>query len=315
MREFTINKNDSGQRLDKFLTKLLPAMPQSMLYKSLRKNCVKVNNKHIKDGAYKLSEGDKLKLFVKEEFFQKPEADDAFLNINADISVIYEDENILLVDKKQGVCVHADNEGSTNTLIDHIKSYLYNKGEFVPEEENTFVPALANRIDRNTGGIVIAAKNVETLRILNQKIKDRELEKKYLCLVWGHPAKKSGTIKGYIFKDEVKKQVYFSFNSKKGSKTAITDYKVVKEYADYSLVEAELKTGRTHQIRVSFAAIGHPLLGDGKYGRNEINKKFPYYGQALYSYKLKFAFTSDGGILNYLNGKEFAVENVEFQKK
>ena len=150
---------------------------------------------------------------------------------------------------------------------------------------------------------------------MNQKIKDREIEKKYLCLVYGHLEKKSGTIKGYIFKDEVKKQVYFYFQSKIGSKTAITNYKVIKEFADYSLVEAELETGRTHQIRVSFASIGHPLLGDGKYGTNEINKKFTYNGQALYSYKLKFAFSTDGGILNYLNGKEFTVEDVKFAKK
>lgn len=315
MREFTINKNDAGQRLDKFLTKLLPQMPQSMLYKSLRKDCIKINNKHIKDGAYKLGEGDVLKLFLKEEFFEKRDDDTAFMKIVPKLNIVYEDENILLVDKKQGMCVHADNDGSTNTLIDHIKSYLFKKGEFCPDEENTFVPSLCNRIDRNTGGIVIAAKNAETLRIMNEKIKDRELSKKYLCLVYGHLEKKQGTIKGYIFKDEVKKQVYFSFDSKKGSKTAVTSYKVIKEYGEYSMVEAELETGRTHQIRVSFAAIGHPLLGDGKYGRNEINKKFPYYGQALYSYKLKFDFKTDAGILNYLDNREFTVDNVEFLKK
>ena len=315
MRQFTINKNDSGQRLDKFLTKLLPSMPQSMLYKSLRKDCVRINNKHVKDGAYKLLEGDILKLYLKDEFFQKPDEDTAFMNIKANLSVIYEDENILLVDKKQGMCVHADDEGSRNTLIDHIKSYLYEKGEFNPEKENTFVPSLCNRIDRNTGGIVIAAKNAETLRIMNQKIKNREIEKKYLCLVFGHLEKKSGTIKGYIFKDEVKKQVYFYKESKKGSKTAITNYKVLKEYKDYSLVEAVLETGRTHQIRVSFAALGNPLLGDGKYGSNEINKRFSYNGQALYSYKLKFSFTTDSGILDYLRGMEFEVKDVQFATK
>lgn len=315
MREFTINRNDAGQRLDKFLTKLLPAMPQSMLYKSLRKDCVKVNNKHIKDGAYKLAEGDVLKLYLKDEFYSKPDTDTAFMKITPKLNIIYEDENILLADKKQGMCVHADDEGSTNTLIDHIKGYLYQKGEFRPDEENTFVPSLCNRIDRNTGGIVIAAKNAEALRIMNQKIKNREIEKKYLCLVYGHLPEKQGRIKGYIFKDETKKQVYFYTTSKKGSKTAITNYKVLKEYTDYSLVEAALETGRTHQIRVSFAAMGHPLLGDGKYGSNEINKKFNYQGQALYSYKLKFGFTTESGALNYLKDKEFTVNDVKFAKK
>lgn len=315
MRELIVNKNDAGQRLDKFLTKLLPSMPQSMLYKSLRKDCIKINNKHIKDGAYKLSEGDTLKLYLKDEFFEKPDLDKAFMNIEAKLSIIYEDENILLVDKKQGMCVHADNDGKETTLIDHIKSYLYNKKEFDPEAENTFVPSLCNRIDRNTGGIVIAAKNAETLRIMNQKIKDHEVEKRYLCLVFGHLEKKKGTIKGYIFKDEVKKQVYFYSSPRTGAKTAITNYTVIKEFSDHSLVEAQLETGRTHQIRVSFANLGNPLLGDGKYGSNEINKKFPYIGQALYSYKLKFNFTTSSGILDYLNGREFTIDDVSFLKK
>ena len=315
MREVVINKNDAGQRLDKFLTKLMPNLPQSMLYKSLRKDCVKVNGKHIKDGAFKIHEGDILKLYLKDEFFETPDPDTAFMRITPELDIVYEDENIILVNKKQGMCVHADDSGSTDTLIEHIKAYLWRNGEFLPEQENTFVPSLCNRIDRNTGGIVIAAKNAESLRILNQKIKDRELEKSYLCLVYGHLDKKSGVLKGYIFKDEEKKQVYVYDSPKKGAKSYATHYKVIKEYPEYSMVEAKLETGRTHQIRAGFAFIGHPLLGDGKYGTNEINKRFPYYGQALYSYKLKFTFTKDSGILEYLNGREFEVKNVKFAEK
>ena len=315
MREITINKNDSGMRIDKLMSKLFPALPQGMLYKSLRKNCVKINGKHIKDGSFKVLEGDILTLYLKDEFLETPDPDTAFMKITPRLSIVYEDENIILVDKKQGMCVHADDEGSTDTLIEHIKSYLWRKGEFRPEEENTFAPALCNRIDRNTGGIVIAAKNAEALRILNQKIKDRELEKKYLCLVFGHLPQKSGKISGFLFKDEKKKQVFVYDQPKKGALSFSTLYKVLKEYPEYSLVEAELETGRTHQIRAGFAHIGHPLLGDGKYGTNEINRRFPYYGQALYSYKLKFSFTTDSGMLSYLTDKEFAVENVEFAKK
>ena len=315
LKEIVVNRNDAGQRLDKFLTKLMPNLPQSMLYKGLRKDCIKVNGKHIKDGAFKINEGDILKIYFKDEFFEAPNPDTAFMQISPRLDIVYEDENIILVNKRQGMCVHADDSGSTDTLIEHIKAYLWKKGEFLPEQENTFVPSLCNRIDRNTGGIVIAAKNAEALRILNQKIKDRELQKKYLCLVFGHLDKKSGVLKGYLFKDEQKKQVYIYDSPRKGAKSYSTRYKVIKEFSEYSMVEAELETGRTHQIRASFASIGHPLLGDGKYGTNEINKRFAYNGQALYSYKLKFVFNSDGGILEYLNGQEFKVENVTFAEK
>lgn len=315
MKEVLINRNDSGQRIDKFISKLMPALPQSMLYKGLRKNCVKINGKHIKDGAFKVSEGDIVMLYFKDEFFGSPDSSAAFLNLTPKLDIIYEDENILLADKKQGMSVHADENGGCATLIDHIKAYLYQKGEYDPKEENTFVPSLCNRIDRNTGGIVIAAKNAESLRIMNEKIRNRELEKYYLCLVYGHLSKKSGRIKAYMIKDEQKKQVYVYDSPQKDTKTMITDYRVAEEYPEYSLVEAKLLTGRTHQIRASFAHIGHPLLGDGKYGTNEINKKFPYVYQALYSYKLQFTFTSPGGILDYLNGREFEVPKVEFAQK
>lgn len=315
MREIKINKNDSGMRIDRLITKLFPSIPRSMLYKCLRKNCVKINGKHEKDGAFKVSEGDIMTLYLKDEFLETPDPDTAFMKINPELNIVYEDENILLVDKKQGMCVHADDNGSTDTLIEHIKSYLWRKGEFLPEEENTFTPSLCNRIDRNTGGIVIAAKNAEALRILNQKIKNRELKKKYLCLVFGRLSQKSGKLSGFLFKDEKKKQVFVYDSPKKGALSYSTLYKVLKEYPEFSLVEAELETGRTHQIRAGFAHIGHPLLGDGKYGTNEINKKFPYLGQALYSYKLKFTFTTDSGILEYLNGKEFEIKDVTFAKK
>lgn len=315
LREIIVNKNDAGQRLDKLIFKLCPQMPTSMLYKSLRKNCVKINGKHAKSGDIRVLEGDVLCLYLKDEFFEELNSDTAFMKLTPQLNIVYEDENILLLDKIQGMCVHEDDRGSAATLIDHIKAYLFKKGEWNPEEENTFTPALANRIDRNTGGIVIAAKTAEALRILNQKIKDRELQKKYLCLVHGHMPKKSGTVSGYILKDENKKQVYVYFAPRPGARSFLTRYRVLEEYSDHSLVEAELETGRTHQIRAGFAAIGHPLLGDGKYGTNEINKRFPYPCQALYSYKLKFTFSSDAGALNYLNGREFEIKNVQFKKK
>lgn len=312
MREITIKKNDSGQRLDKFLTKYLPALPQSMLYKCLRKDCVKLNGKHEKNGAKKLTEGDILTLYFKDEFFIQPDADTVFLNIVPKLDIIYEDNNIILVDKKPGMVVHADNRGEGIALIDHIKSYLYRKGEYQPEREQSFVPALCNRIDRNTGGIVIAAKNAEALRILNQKIKDRELKKEYLCVVNGYLRKKEDILTGYLFKDEKKKRVYVSNQSTPGSKSIKTQYRVLAEKGGQSLVEVNLITGRTHQIRAHFASIGFPLAGDGKYGRN--HKDSEYKVQALYSYRLTFNFSTDAGCLSYLNQKCFTVPNVEFVK-
>lgn len=313
MREFTVNGNDAGQRIDKFLTKLMPNLPQSMLYKGLRKKCVKINEKHITEGNFKISEGDIIKLYFKDEFFIK-ESESAFLSITAEPDILYEDENIILFDKKPGLLSQADENGAADNLENRMKAYLYRKGEYLYENENTFTPALCNRIDRNTGGIVIAAKNAEALRIMNQKIKDREMIKNYLCLVDGKMPKKSDELVGYLFKDERKKQVYVYKEPKMGAKTIVTRYKTLKSANDRSLLEIELVTGRTHQIRAHLASIGHPLLGDGKYGNNKRNREAGYNGQALYSYKIEFKFRTSGGILQYLDKKVFTVNKVWFEK-
>lgn len=310
MKEVTINRNDANQRLDKFLTKYLTSMPEAMLYKSLRKKCVRVNGKHVCDGGFKLTEGDVLSLYIKDEFFEK-DPDKAFLHIKPKVSVLYEDENILLADKRPGMVVHASDD-ETNSLIEHIKAYLYQKGEYDYKNEHAFVPALCNRIDRNTGGIVIAAKNAEALRIMNQKIKDREMKKLYLCIACGIFKKKTDELTGYLFKDEKQNRVYISQVSKPGTKTCITRYRVLQEKNGLSLVEVDLITGRTHQIRAHLASVGHPLLGDGKYGKNKINKQFGYSSQALYAYKLHFTFTTAAGCLENLNGKTFCISDIPF---
>ena len=195
-----------------------------------------------------------------------------------------------------------------------MKRYLYEKGEYDPEKENSFAPALANRIDRNTGGIVIAAKNAQALKILNEKIKNREFRKMYLCVVVGYLKKKSGILESYMLKNEKKNRVFVYDHPVEGAKTAKTGYKVLAESNGLSLLEVELFTGRTHQIRAHMASIGHPLLGDGKYGTNAVNKKYGgYKKQFLYSYKLDFDFKTDSGILSNLNGKSFTVDDVWFK--
>ena len=313
MKEFTINKNDSGQRVDKFLQKAVPLLPQSLMYKYIRMKRIKLNGKRCEIST-RLSQGDIMQLYINDEFFEA-DSQKEFLIAPPVLNIVYEDENIILLDKKNGLVVHEDDEKTADTLINRLLHYLYDKGEYDPDNENSFTPALCNRLDRNTGGIVIAAKNAESLRILNQKIKDRELEKKYLCVTVGVPPKKQDTLTAYLEKnsDENTVRVY---NSKKGNaKTIITSYKVLKTDKKLSLVEVKLETGRTHQIRAHFAHIGCPLLGDGKYGINQINREYKIKTQALYSYKLKFTFTSESGCLDYLNGKEFTVNDVWFRDK
>ena len=312
MKKVTINKNDAGQRLDKFLFKFFSSIPASMVYKGIRKKRIKVNGKKSEIG-YMLKEGDILELYINDEFFEEKEKDFDFRTLNPDLKIVYEDENILLADKGVGVSVHDDETEKRNTLINQIKAYLYQKGEYDPEKENSFAPALCNRIDRNTSGIVIAAKNASSLRILNEKIKEREIKKYYLCLVKGKMEEREKTLKTYIVKNENQNRVYCHSSPQSGGKTAITKYRVIKEGNLTSLLEVELLTGRTHQIRAHLASVGHPLAGDGKYGTNEFNKKVGMKYQALYSYKLKFDF-SDENELSYLVGKTFQVEDVPFAK-
>ena len=311
MKEITIGSNDAGQRLDRFLSKAVPLLPASLAQKYIRLKRIKLNGGRAQRDS-RLQTGDLLQLYINDEFFDKPREDNAFLTVAVPkLQIVYEDEHILLADKRPGLAVHPhDGAEYGKTLIDHIQAYLYQKREWRPREENSFTPALCNRIDRNTGGIVIAAKTADALRILNQKIKDRELDKRYLAIVEGTPRIKEGSLKGYLFKDAKKNRVFVTDTPQPGAKTCQTNYKVLASKNGLSLVECELITGRTHQIRAQFAHAGHPLLGDGKYGK--LDKRFDRNYQALYSYKLTFDFSTDAGVLSYLDGKQFAVSHVDF---
>ena len=314
MKELKIEKNDAGQRLDRFLAKAVPLLPASLAQKYIRIKRIKVNGARAERDT-RLNTGDVLQLYINDEFFDKPREENAFLTVAAPkLNIVYEDEHILLVDKRPGLAVHPhDGAEYGRTLIDHIQAYLYQTHQWRPREENSFTPALCNRIDRNTGGIVIAAKTAMALRVMNQKIKDREMDKRYLAIVEGTPKPAEGVLKGYLFKDEKKNRVFVSDTPKPGAKSCETRYKTLATKNGLTLVECKLITGRTHQIRAQFAHAGHPLLGDGKYGK--LDKRYDRSYQALYSYKLSFLFTTDAEELSYLDGKSFQVQEVDFARE
>ena len=300
MRQLVIGPNDCGQRIDKFMGKRFKTMPTALIYKFIRKKCVSVNKKKVAEN-YILQEGDVLSFFISDEFFGDSAKTEPFRKLKSELTVADEDENVLIIDKPAGLIVHSDEKEGYNTLINHILAYLYQKGEYNPAKENCFAPALCNRIDRNTEGLVIAAKNARALGEMNEIIKQRLVEKKYLTVVHGFFDKKQGEIRSKLEKDQKTNTVRVS---DKYGKEAITRYRVLRtnREKELSLLEVELLTGRTHQIRAQFASLGHPLLGDGKYAVNKADRAMGYSYQALCSYSLRFFPGKEFALLSYLNG-------------
>lgn len=320
MREFKINSNDAGQRLDKFVSKVVKGIPVSLMYKAIRLKKIKVNRKRAEQKQI-LNEGDTVQMFLSEDLFADKITDNELFQVTPQLKVVYEDENIIICDKAPGILVHSGDgdgkvngqgeAGERNTLVYHIQAYLAQKGEYDPVSENTFAPALCNRIDRNTGGMVIAAKNAEALRDVNERIKNNKITKKYLCAVHGSLPRKSDTLCDFLVKDSKNNKVRVLKNKVKDAKEIITKYRLLSYNSEknLSLLEVELVTGRTHQIRAHLSSIGNPLLGDGKYGINERDRKIGYKHQALYSYKLTFEPYED--VLSYLNKKTISVDKDE----
>lgn len=306
MRIFEITGNDAGQRLDKFITKAMPLFPKSMMYKAIRTKKIKVNRKRAEIGQM-LNEGDTVQVFVKEEFFAT--SDNRFYqNIKPSFATVYEDENIIVVNKPVGLLCHSDQNEEKDTLIEQIKGYLWKKGEYDDKLENSFAPSLCNRIDRNTAGLVIAAKNASSLRAMNEIIKERTVKKYYLCLLQNMPKKTEDTIEGYIVKDSSNNmvKVYKEKPRFGDAKKAVTKYRIVGRTEDGILCEVELVTGRTHQIRAQMAYIGCPLVGEGKYAVQTGERAPGMKNQALCAYKLVFDDILPSP-LEYLEGKTIQI--------
>ncbi len=304
MRAFKITQKDDGRKIEKWLLTAAPGLTMGLARKYLRLKRVRVNGKPARDGAV-LAAGDAIQVYLNDELFdEKPRENKLLAGFRHRIDVAYEDENILIVDKRPGMRVHPDADEKVDTLITHIQAYLYQKGAY----DEAFAPALCNRIDRFTGGLVIAAKTREALLCMDRLIRNREVKKFYLCAAVGKMPRAQGALKGYLVKEG--KRVYVLDRSVPGAQYAETLYRVLSDENGVSMIECELVTGRTHQIRAQFAASGHPLVGDTQYGDPAINRKYPVHFQQLYAYRVEFAFASDAGILSYLNGKSVQVKTL-----
>ncbi|MCX8128647.1 MAG: RluA family pseudouridine synthase [Clostridia bacterium] len=302
MRSIVITEETSNKKIDKAIKELFPRMPASAMYKAFRKKDVKVNGVRVKDD-YIVLLGDRLELYITDDIL-----DGKGFSLNSGFSIVYEDVNLLIVNKEQGIPVHPDKDQVSNTLIDLVQAYLKEKGEYSPHKSDSFPPSLCHRLDRNTGGLLIIAKNEKSLKVMLDKIKSKEVKKYYQCLVSGRMQKQEEELKAYLTKDERKSRVFIDDKRTRDSLEIVTRYRVLSYENNISKLEIELVTGRTHQIRAHLAHIGHPIIGDGKYGTNAINRPLKAKFQALWAYKLKFSFCSDAGILNYLKGKTFEVK-------
>jgi len=314
MREVEIGINDAGQRLDKFLFKAFPHLPAAMLYKAIRMKRIKVNRRRAGIGD-KLRIGDVVTLYLPDDALAPMEPEHSYLLAGRGLDILYEDENILLLDKPEGLLSHPGEDDESDTLIGRITRYLAEKGAYSPQREQSFAPALANRIDRNTGGIVLAAKNAAALRALAEIIRLRRIRKYYLCLVHGAMPRGAGMLDGYLTKDAAAKRVTVLDHPASGAREIRTAYRVLMERDGISLLEVELLTGRTHQIRAHLASVGHPLVGDGKYAANKRDRQRGYKHQALYAYRVEFAGADGDGVLAYLRGRSFSAPKVWFAEE
>ena len=313
MKEFTINTNDSGQRIDKFLSKAMPELPKSMMYRLFRRKDIKLNGKRCEISAI-LSEGDTVRVYVKDEVSAVKTQDMTFKQASDELRIVYEDDNILVVFKPIGVDSHSNSTSSADTLIDRVKKYLWKKGEFIPEEERTFAPALCSRLDRNTAGLITAAKNAAALREINSAIQSGALHKIYRCVTVSAPPERESAATAYHRKDDDRNIVRISDTPAEGFREIRTGWRTVAEKNGLYLLEVTLYTGRTHQIRAHLAHLGAPLLGDGKYGDIRANKRYGVFRQQLCAYALEFSLPESSS-LAYLNSTRITAPPPDFEQR
>lgn len=286
MKEFIIEENEAGQRFDKYLSKLLKEAPKSFFYKMLRKKNITLNGKKA-TGNEKLLKGDSIRLFLSDETFEKFAGSEQVARAYCELDVIYEDADMIIINKPVGMLSQPADD-KTPSLVEYLIGYLLRTGSLTEEQLKTFKPSVCNRLDRNTSGMVCAGKSLAGLQYLSGIFHDRTLHKYYLCLVKGR-VEKENHIKGYLHKDQKTNKVTVSSEKSQDSMPIETAYRPLGSNGKVTLLEVELITGRTHQIRAHLSSIGHPLLGDGKYGDVEFNRKYAKEGvkyQLLHAYKL-----------------------------
>ena len=314
MKSIQVDRSWDGRRLTRFLQKAMPSATMGQIRRFLRLGRVKVDGKRA-DEETVLHESAVVDMYVEDEFFAEAERADPFYSkIRPKLTILYEDEQVMLLSKRAGLVCHPDEGEKVHTLLTYAQAHLYQKGEWNPKTD--FAPALCNRIDRFTAGIVILAKTQEALRAMDAKIRTHEVQKYYLCIVHGRMKYPEGTLRHWLTKKPEQKKVTVLRKNEPGSKEAVTYYQVIDERDGLTLCECLLGTGRTHQIRAQFAAIGHPLLGDNQYGQAKLNEKTGRVsGQALCAYRLIFDFEGDAGCLNGLNGLTVQVKDVPFVRE
>lgn len=310
MREFIIQENDADQRVDKFIQKTMKTMPKSLMYKYIRNKKIKVNRKRC-EISQRLQAGDSMQCFIAEEFFESVDQGDwTFLQVHGNVDVLYEDQDILIVNKAKGLLAHSDQSGVQDNLADRILHYLYEKKEYDPQKEQSFTPALCHRIDRNTQGIVIAAKNAAALRAMNEHIRNRDVVKKYLCIAQGIFTKKEDHVILYHRKEEGNRADIVDCETT-GYKKMESRYRIIDQGRMYALLEVELLSGKSHQIRAMMGYLKHPLVGDVKYGAKK-DSHATY--QELCAYRVEFHF-SDDSRLAQLNGRVVELKQVDLMKR